>query len=80
LGKDPNNSMQVVYVCVYVCGLQSRLNQLLKLNVSYVIFCIYSHVYIQQFLLTGYLQLRGWTGITYFNLLIIKIRITFRNS
>jgi len=80
LGKDPNNIMQDVYICVYVCSLQSLLYQFLLLNVSCVIFCIYSRVYIQQFLLMGYVQLRRETEITHFNLLIIKLRITFRNS
>jgi hypothetical protein len=58
LGKDPNNIMQDVYMCVYVCSLQSLLYQFLALNVSYVIFCINPRVYIQQFLFVGYVQLR----------------------
>jgi hypothetical protein len=53
LGKEPNNFMQDVYICVYVCTLLSPLYQFLVLNVSYVIFCIHSRVYIQQFLLVG---------------------------
>jgi hypothetical protein len=80
LEKQTNNFMHDVYICVYACSLQSLLYKFLVLTLSCVIFCACSRVYIQQFLLVGYVQLRGGTEIVQLNLLIMKPKITVRNS
>jgi hypothetical protein len=80
LEKQTNNFMHDAYICVYACSLQSLLYEFLVLTLCCVIFCTYSRLYIQQFLLVGYVQLRGGTEIMQLNLLIIKTKITVRNS